>query len=334
MKAIVATSYGSPDVLRLVEVEKPAPEAHEVLVKVRATTVNVGDTRMRSFSVPPLFWLPARITLGFTKPKQPIFGMELAGEVEEVGSAVTRFKPGDAVFASTLEAGFGAHAEYKCLREDGAVAAKPANLSYEEAATLPISANTALYFLRKGSIQPGQRVLIVGASGGVGTFAVQLAKHFGAEVTGVCSTKNVAMVEALGADRVIDYTRADFAQSGEIYDIVFDAAGKTSFSQCKSLLRGDGYYLSTVMVLSAIKGPWYARTTGRKVIGGTAPARREALDTLREMAEAGHLKPAIDRCYPLAQIADAHRYVDQGHKTGSVVIPIDGPSHRTKAGLR
>ncbi len=204
MRAIVATGYGSADVLQLAEVEKPRPKANEILVRVRASTVSAGDIRMRSFTVPPMFWLPARLTLGLTTPRQPIYGMELAGDVAAVGTAVRRFQVGDQVFASTLAAHFGAHAEYKCLPEDGAVAAKPRQLSYEEAATLAIGAHTAFHFLNAGKIQPGKKVLINGASGSVGTFAVQLAKYFGAHVTGVCSTRNVALVQSLGADQVID----------------------------------------------------------------------------------------------------------------------------------
>ena len=237
MKAMVATQYGTPAVLQLKEVEKPAPKDNEILVKIHATTVNAGDCRMRSFTVPPMFWLPARIALGFNKPKQPIFGMELAGDVEAIGKDVTKFKPGDQVFASTLAENFGAHAEYKCLPEDGAVVIKPKNIRYEEAATLPICANAALHFLQAGHIQPGQKVLVYGAAGSVGTFAVQLAKLFGADVTGVCSTRNVALVKSLGADRVIDYTRQDFTKNGQTYDIVFDAVGKTTFSQCKGALE-------------------------------------------------------------------------------------------------
>lgn len=330
MKAIIATQYGSPEVLQLQEVEKPIPKDNELLIKVHATTVNAGDDRMRSFNVPPLFWLPARLTLGFTKPKQPIFGMELAGEVEAVGKDVTRFKVGDQVFASTFAANFGAHAEYKCLPEDGAVVIKPQNMAYEEATTLPISANTALFFLKAGNIQPGQKVLIYGAAGSVGTFAVQLAKHFGADVTGVCSTGNVALVKSLGADQVIDYTQEDFTQNGETYDIIFDAVGKTTFSQCQSALKKKGYYLHTVMVLPEIRGLWSALTTGKKVIGGTAIPSEETLVFLKELVEAGRLKAVIDRCYPLEQMIEAHRYVETGHKKGNVVITGEQNNVRTQ----
>ena len=248
--------------------------------------------------------------------------MELAGEVEAVGKEVKRFKVGDQVFASTFEENFGAHAEYKCLPEDGAVVTKANNATYEEAATLSLGANTALFFLKAGNIQPGQKVLINGASGSVGTFAVQLAKYFGAEVTGVCSTRNVELVKSLGADQVIDYTQEDFTKNGESYDIIFDVIGKTTFSECKSSLKTKGYYLHTVMVAPEIKGLWYSMTTGKKVIGGTAAPRAEALVFLKELVETGQLKPVIDRCYPLEQMAEAHRYVDQGHKKGNVVITV------------
>src|SRR3712207_2667832 len=266
MKVIVATHYGAPDVLQLTEVAQPAPRDNEILVHVRATTVTAGDTRMRSFSVPSLLWLPARLTLGVSKPRHT-FGMELAGDVEAVGKNVRRFKVGDQVFASTLQHTFGGHAEYKCLPEDGAVAAKPRQLSYGEAATLAIGAHTALFFLKAGKIQPGQQVLINGASGSVGTFAVQLARYFGAHVTGVCSTRNVALVRSLGADQVIDYTQVDFTSTGETYDIIFDAVGTTTFAHCNRVLKPNGYYLHTVLVGAAIQGLWYALTTGKHIIG-------------------------------------------------------------------
>jgi NADPH:quinone reductase-like Zn-dependent oxidoreductase len=322
MRAIVATGYGSADVLQRTEVEKPRPKDNEILVRVHASTVNAGDIRMRSFTVPPIFWLPARLTLGINKPRQPIYGMELAGEVHAVGKDVRRFSVGAQVFASTLEHQFGAHAEYKCLPEDGAVVTKPQNMSYEEAATLPIGANTALFFLKAANIRPGHRVLINGASGSVGTFVVQLAKHFGAEVTGVCSTKNVTLAKALGADRIIDYTKEDWTKNGETYDIIFDAVGTTTFSQTRHSLKPNGYYLHTVMVGAAIQGLWYALTTGKHVIGGTAAPRREALAFLKELSESGGLKPVIDRCYPLEQMVEAHRYVETGRKKGNVVITM------------
>jgi NADPH:quinone reductase-like Zn-dependent oxidoreductase len=319
MKAITASKYGSPEVLQLVEIEKPTPKHNEILVKVHATPVNVGDCRIRSFNVPALAWLPARITLGFRKPRNPIYGMELAGVVEAVGKAVKRFKVGDEVFASTMKVNFGAHAEYKCLPEDGVVATKPKTMTYEEAATLSIGANTALHFLQKGNIQPGQKVLIIGASGSVGTFAVQLAKYYGAVVTGVCSSVNMDLVKSLGADHVIDYTQEDYTNNAEKYDIIFDTVYKTTFSTCKSILVARGYYLTVGPVAL---GLFHLMVTGKKVIGGDTIQNKEQLDFLKGLYEMGQLKPVIDRCYPLEQTAEAHRYVDQGHKKGNVVINL------------
>ena len=303
MKAIVATKFGGPEVLQLREVQKPAPKANEILIKVHATTVSAGDSRMRSLNVPPLFWLPARITLGFTKPKHPIYGMELAGEVETVGKDVTRFQPGDQVFASTLTENFCAHAEYKCLPEKAMVAIKPANMSYEEAAAVPIAATTALRLLRKGNLERGQKVLIYGASGSVGTYAVQLAKYFGAEVTGVCSTPNLGMVKALGADQVIDYTKEDFASAAERYDVIFDTVGKFPKSQYARILAPNGTYVSI------------ARLSTKE--------SRDNLLFIKERIEAGEIKAVIGRCYPLEQMVEAHRYVDTGHKQGNVLITVE-----------
>ncbi len=328
MKAIVARKYGSAEVLQLQEVEKPAPKDAELLVKVHATTVSVGDYRMRSFNIPPLLWLPSRIALGFTKPRKPIFGMELAGEVEAVGKHVKRFKVGDQIFASTIAAGFGAHAEYKCLSENEAVVTKPANMTYEEAATLSIGANTALFYLKKANIQRGQKILINGASGAVGTAAVQLAKYFGAEVTGVCSSPNVEMVKLLGADQVIDYTKEDFTKNGKTYDIIFDTVGKLSFLTCKGSLTQNGVYLTTFLSLAVVVQTLWTSIVGKKKIwfgdisARSASERKKDLLFIKELIEAGKFQVVIDRSYPLEQIAAAHRYVETGHKRGNVAIMV------------
>ncbi len=321
MKAIVHTKYGAPEVLQLKEVEKPTPRENELLIKIFATIVSSGDDRIRGAKFPPLFWLPARIMFGFVKPRKKIMGTSLAGEIESVGENVKLFRKGDQVFGST-DFGPGAYAEYICMSEEGALAIKPANMTYEEAAALFFGGHTALHFLRKGNIQSGQKILIYGASGSVGTYAVQLARHFGAEVTGVCGTTNLELVKSLGADTVIDYTKEDFTKNGETYDTIFDTVGKSSFSGCIRSLTETGFYLRAVnLELSTIvRGVWTSITSGKKVVGGVAYEKREDLIFLKELFEAGKIKPVIDRTYLLEQMAEAHRYVDKGHKKGDIVI--------------
>jgi NADPH:quinone reductase-like Zn-dependent oxidoreductase len=316
MKAIVYTKFGPPEVLHLREVEKPTPKANEVLIKIYATTVVKEDPDMRAS---PGF-------NGFLKPRHPILGQELAGEVEAIGKDVTRFKPDDQVFGIDM---FGAYAEYKCMPEDGALAIKPANMSYEEAASVPNGALTALPFLRdKGKIQSGQTVLIYGASGSVGAAAVQLARYYGAEVTGVCSTTNLEWVKSLGADQVIDYTQEDFTENGKTYNIIFDTVGKCSFSGCKGSLTESGVYLTTVpMPRTMLQVLWTSIAGGKKAkfaATGLRPAGKKTKDLLflTELIEAGKLKAVIDRRYSLEQMAEAHRYVEKGHKKGNVVITV------------
>ena len=324
MKAIIWTKYGPPDVLELKEVEKPAPEDNELLIKIHATTVTAGDTELRSLKFSLLLRFLMRLGFGFKRPgkKYCILGMELAGEIESVGKDVKLFRKGDQVFAAT-EVGFGAYAEYICLPEEGAVAIKPANMTYDEAAAVPIGGDTALHYLRKGNIQSGQNILINGAGGSIGTMAVQLAKSFGAEVTAVDSTKKLDMLRSIGADKVIDYTQEDFTKNGETYDVVFDVVGKSSFSGCISSLKKNGFYLIANPKLSLIvRGIWTSKTSSKNVITGLPKQTIEDLIFLKELIEAGKLKSVIDRRYPLEQVAEAHSYVETGQKTGSVIITL------------
>ncbi|MCU7743410.1 NAD(P)-dependent alcohol dehydrogenase [Priestia megaterium] len=302
MKAMVCTKYGKPDVLQLEEVENPIPKENEILIKIHATTVTSGDCRVRSFNSPLLLWLPMRIVLGLRKPRKSILGVELAGEVENVGKNVTRFKKGDQLFAMTGMK-FGGYAEYICLPEKGTIAVKPENVTCEEAASISFGGTTALHFFRKGNIQAGQKVLIYGASGAVGTAAVQLASYYGAEVTGVCSAKNSELVKSLGADRVINYQHENFTEKEERYDLIFDAVGKITKNQCQEVLALNGRFVS-------VEGQ------------GIAKVQTKDLLLLKKLMEEGQIKSVIDRCYSLEQIPEAHEYVETGHKIGSVVVTL------------
>jgi NADPH:quinone reductase-like Zn-dependent oxidoreductase len=331
MKAIVYTEYGPPDVLQLKEIEKPTPKNNEILIKIYATPISFGDIMARNFgnitprefNMPFLFWLPARIYFGLKKPKITILGSELAGEVEAVGKDVKRFNEGDQVFAYIGQS-MGANAEYICIPENKTVALKPVNMNYEEAATVSYGGIMALNLLRKVNIQPGQKVLINGASGGIGSVAVQLAKHhFGADITGVCSTPRLDYVKSLGADKVIDYTKIDFTQNGETYDLIFDILGKISFSHIRSSLSENGHYLLASFKLKQLfQMLWTSLTGGQKVICAMAPERYDDLIFIKELVEAGKIKSIIDKSYPLEQTAEAHHYVEKGLKKGNVVITV------------
>ena len=328
MKAIVYEKYGPPEVLQLREVEKPAPKDNEVLVKVHATTVTKYDCWMRSSTAPTGFGILMRIASGIRKPKQPILGTELAGEIEAVGKNVTLFRKGDQVFAYQ-GMNLGAYAEYICLPENGVLALKPINMTFEEAAVVQQGALTALFFLRKGNIRRGQKVLIFGASGGVGLFSVQLAKYFGAEVTGVCSTTKLELVKSLGADKVIDYTKEDFTKRGETYDIIFDTVDKSPFSGSIRSLKKEGFYLFATFGLPRLfRILWFKLTSSKKqlripVSDGLLKETTEDLIFLKELIEARKLKAVIDRRYPLEKAAEAHRYVETGQKKGHVVITLE-----------
>jgi NADPH:quinone reductase-like Zn-dependent oxidoreductase len=326
MKAMVLTKFGPPDVLQLQEVATPAPKDHEVLIRIYATTVTAGDCQLRSLKLPIWLRLPIQIYVGYIRRGNMILGQELAGEIEAVGKEVTRFRQGDQVFAWT-GLGLGAYAEYKCLPEDGVLAIKPATMTYEEAAALPVGGLEAVYFLRRGTIQSGQKVLIHGAGGSIGTFAIQLAKYFGADVTGVDSAGKLDMLRSIGADQVIDYTQADFTKNGETYDVIFDVVGKSSFSRSIRSLKHNGrYLLGNPRLSQRVRGRWTSRRSSKQVIPWKARAASEYtedINFLKELIEAGKIQSVIDRCYPLEQTAEAHRYVDTGHKKGNVVITVE-----------
>jgi NADPH:quinone reductase-like Zn-dependent oxidoreductase len=322
MNAVVYDKYGPPEVLYLKDIPKPVPGENEVLIKIRASTVTTYDCWMRSSTAPPGFWLMSRLSSGLTKPNQPVLGTDLTGEIEAVGQKVNRFKPGDQIYAFLGE-GMGGYAEYKCLPDHGAIAIKPQNMSFEEAAAIPQGALTALYFLRKAGIQGGSEALVFGASGGVGNYAVQLAKHFGSQVTGVCSTAKMEFVRSLGADHVIDYTREDFTGNGKTYDIIFDTVGKTRIPRTRRSLAENGRYVfATFGLPKLLQMVWLSKINRVKVIFGLLEESSEDLDYLRTLAEAGKLKAVVDRTYPLEQAAEAHKYVETGQKMGSVVLTI------------
>jgi NADPH:quinone reductase-like Zn-dependent oxidoreductase len=304
MNAIVYTEYGTPDVLKLKQVDKPTPKNNEILIRIYATTVTFGDAMIRRGGgrFPSLRWFAVRILFGFRKPRNPVLGHEFSGEIESVGQDVTKFSKGDQVFGSSGYSGTsGTYTDFMVMPEDGLIALKPENLTFEEAAAVPVGGMTSLHHMRKGNIQPGHKVLIYGASGSVGTYAVQLTKYFGAEVTGVCSTMNLELVKSLGADKVIDYTKEDFTERGETWDLIFDAVDKLSSSRRKKALSSNGRFISVM---------------------GTISEKIEELIFLAKLCNDGTIKPAIDRRYPLEQIVKAHRYVDKGHKKGNVVITV------------
>ncbi len=330
MKAVVHTEYGPQDVLQLKEVAKPTPKDNEILVKVYATPVNYGDITARNFkniptskfNMPVPLWFLARIAFGLTKPKKPILGSEFAGEIETIGKDVKKFRKGDQVFAYRGMS-MSANAEYLCMPEDGTVAIKPANMTYVEASAVPYGGIMALSILRKVNIQSGQKVLINGASGGIGSLAVQLAKYFGAEVTGVCSTPRLEYAKSLGADKVIDYTKEDFTKNGDRYDLIFDILGRSSFFRCKSSLTQNGRYLLASFKMKHLVQMLMTSIIGKKkVICAMASEKSEDLNFLKELVEDGKIRSVIDRCYPLEQTAEAHRYVENGLKKGNVVITV------------
>ena len=321
MQAYVYHRYGGPEVVELVDVPTPVPRDNEVLVRIHATTVSTGDWRVRTLEVPKGFGLFARLALGFTRPRQPILGTELAGTVETVGKSVTRFKPGDAVFAFPGTK-MGCHAQYRAIAEESPIELKPENLSFEEAATLSFGGSTALHFLGRAQIKRGERILVIGASGALGTAFVQLAKHFGAHVTGVTSTTNLQLVSSLGADKVIDYTKDDFTRMSETYDIIADTVAATSFARCKHVLKHNGRFLALAGGVADLFAALWAPMTGKRVVAGPAAERPEYVRQLAELARTGVIRPVIDRRYEFAQMAEAHAYVETGRKRGSVVVRV------------
>lgn len=324
MKVAVVKKYGAPEVLQFSDVATPTPKSNEVRIKIHATTVTSGDCRVRALNVPTGFGLMVRLVFGWSKPKQPILGTELAGVIVAIGSNVSKFKIGDVVFAF-LDFSMGCYAEFRCMAEDAAIVLKPASLGFDEAAALSFSGTTVLDFFRRAKLVAGERVLINGASGAVGLAAVQLAKHVGAHVTGVCSSANVALVKSLGADHVIDYTISDFTKNNKTYDVIMDTVGNAPFSRCKPSLKTNGRMLMVFADLNdLLQVPWVALTSTKKVIAGPVTSRVEDLHFLASLAATGKYKSVIDRRYPFDQIVAAHRYVDTGRKVGNVIINVGG----------
>lgn len=330
MKAVFATQYGSPEVLHIREVATPTPKANEILVRARATPVAFGDVMARDFrhvspaqfNMPMAIWAMARLAFGLNTPKKHILGSQFAGDVAEVGSDVTRYKRGDAVFGYRGPS-MGTHADYVCIAEDGFVAPKPVNMTYEEASSLPYGGLTALNLLRKANLQPGQKVLILGASGSIGSAALQLARHAGAQVTAVCSTTGLDYVKALGAEHTIDYTKQDFTRNGESYDLIFDVLGKGSFAEIQRSLTPTGMYLlASFKMKQVFQMLRTSRSGGKKVVCAMSSEKPTDMLELKALAEAGVLKSIIDTCLPLEQAAEAHRMIETGHKKGSVILTV------------
>ncbi len=322
MKAVIATKYGPPDVLQLRDIPKPRPKDNEVLINIHAATVTAGDCEMRRFDMPLFLWLPLRIVMGIFKPRKKILGQELAGEIQAVGKNVTQFKKGDRVVAPTMFR-MGAYAEYICLPAKYPIMVIPDNMTYEQAATIPTGGVNGLHFIKKVNIQPGEKVLINGAGGSIGTYAIQLAKSYGAEVIAVDSGEKTAMLQSIGADQVIDYQKEDFTQIGQTYDVIIDIVGKSNFSDCLKVLNTNGrYFLGNPTFTGMIRGAWVSRKTDKQVLFEFAGYKMEDMNFLRESIASGHLKVIIDRCYPLEKLAAAHEYVEKGRKKGNVVISI------------
>lgn len=318
MKAIAWTKYGAPDVLKVIEIEKPKPKNYEVLIKIHSSTVTAGDVRLRSSNFPVGFWLPSRLVFGFFKPRKIIPGMDFSGEIETVGRDVTLFNVGDKVYG-TAGIRLGANAEYICLPEKSALVEKPNNVTHQGAVAIPFGGLTAIHFLKnEANIQKGQKILINGASGAVGTASIQLAKHLGAEVTGICSTANIELVKSLGANQVVDYTKEDIIKTDEVYDVILDAVGNLPLHRCKHLIKQHGKLISINAGLLTNLSALFRRN----LISGVAGESKEDLEYLRELVESGNMKPVIDKVYTLQETAEAHRYVDKGHKKGNVVISM------------